>query len=521
MSTVEDAWASYLARTVHRRLRNGIAFHGGSEDPKEEVFQRAEKTALNQLREEFSEGQISFIFRVFSDMHWKNTIGWTLFEECWKVKQSWQVDAQIFVDDLASELYGRNPRWDFRLVKKVIGRFVEIVSEGLRANPEVLSHFQLTCLNSPRDESGEILESQEPTEKVIREARAEQRVNFYQNSLPETEDIIKKKALFERGLSFMAQHAYEEAIHSFTECLSGESDLDARFALLQPIGESYFAQGKKDSALKHWNEALDIAVKAENQQNQTDALLNLGTVYQAKGQWEKAIEFHVRALKGFERIGDEHGMAQTFNNLGVAYWEMGDWERAIDFYSRGLERFVSVGDQHGTAAIFGNLGLIYDLEGEREKAIEFHNRALRIFEEFGDEPGAARVLNDLGVVYHHREEWDKAIEYYGRSVKIRRKIHHENEMAQTLGNLAMVYNLKGEWDKAIESCDRALKEVEKSGDECLAAQMKMHVGISYKNQGKRREAERLLTESLEAFERTGDSASAKTAREELGDLWDD
>ena len=159
------------------------------------------------------------------------------------------------------------------------------------------------------------LELQRDIEKI--KTQMEQ-VALYLDGLPKTKDK-NKKALFEKGISLMAQYKYEQAIESFRECSALETEESEKVALLILIGNSFYAWNRWDQALGSWKDALDAAEKAKDEEGQAVALGNLGLVYQDKGEWDKAIEFYNKSLKIKEKIGDEHGMAQTFNNLAIVY----------------------------------------------------------------------------------------------------------------------------------------------------------------------------------------------------------
>jgi len=170
------------------------------------------------------------------------------------------------------------------------------------------------------------------------------RVALYLDGLPETKDK-KKKALFEKGISLMAEYKYEEAIDSFRECLSLEKKGSEKSALLLLIGNCFHARNKWDEALGRWEEALEAAQKAQDEEGQVAALGNLGVVHHDKGEWDKAIEFYNKSLKIKEKIGDEHGMAQTKANIGILYKEQGKKDEARRLLEESLRTLERIGDR--------------------------------------------------------------------------------------------------------------------------------------------------------------------------------
>jgi tetratricopeptide (TPR) repeat protein len=180
-------------------------------------------------------------------------------------------------------------------------------------------------------------------EDIVKIRAKLEQVALYLDGLPKTKDK-DKKALFEKGMSLMAQYKYEEAIESFRECLGLETGGSEKVALLHLIGNSFYAWNKWDSALGSWKEALDAAEKANDEQGQAAAIGNLGLVYKDKGEWDKAIEFYNKALKGLEKIGDEHGMALTKANIGILYKAQGKKEEARKLLEESLRILEKIGD---------------------------------------------------------------------------------------------------------------------------------------------------------------------------------
>jgi tetratricopeptide (TPR) repeat protein len=412
------------------------------------TFQKARNKAQKQLKKEFSAGELLSIFTTFNNMEWKLSYGKNAREEINRnlIKGVEAIDGQVFVDELVTELHENHREYDIELVEKVVGRFVEIVSEELRADHEILNYLQSIRLDQilQRIDSGfaEIIERQkrqeereERLERDVKELKSRfEQVALYLDGLPKTKDK-DKKALFEKGMSLMAQYKYEEAIESFRECLALETEGSEKVALLILVGNSFYAWNKWNQALSSWEEALDAAEKARDEEGQAAALGNLGLVYKDKGEWDKAIKFYNRDLEIGKKIGDEHGMAQTFNNLGIVYRKKGEWDKAIEFY----------------------------------------NKALKGLEKIGDELGMSQTYHNLGNVYQLKEDWAKAIEFYNKSLNIKRKIGSENGIALTETSIGILYKAQGKKEEARKLLEESLKAFEKIGDRPNAKIVREHL----------------------------------------------
>ena len=492
MPFVESVFRKLIAAVVYDGLKcEGRIILG----PYYKTFQKAQKKAQQQLKKEFSEGELLAVFTTFNNMEWKLSFGIEARQEIERnlIKGVEAINGQVFVDELVAELHENNRQYGIELVKKVIVRFVEIVSEELRANHEILNYLQdikLERIIGKIDELSQVSMRAERSlteisevvrrveEKLDKMEKREAGLKWHVDGIPHSEDLNLIMLLLE-GLGYVDNYKYDKAIKTFRTGLSLQGVKPSECsALLINIGNAQYKQSKWDQAMGSWKEALDTAEKTNDEQGQAAALGNLGLVYQDKGEWDKAIEFYNKSLKIKEKIGDEHGMAQTFNNLGSVYQAKGEWDKAIEFY----------------------------------------NKSLKIDERIGDEQGMAQTYNNLGLVYQDKDEWDKAIEFYNKSLKIKEKIGDEYGMAQTYCNAGNVYGDKGEWDKAIEFYNKALKGLEKIGDEHGMAKTEANIGILYKMQGRKDEAKRLLEESLKTFDKIGDRPNAEIVRGHLEDL---
>jgi len=141
MAIVEGALGSLIAAAVYDGLKFGGRLILG---PYYKTFQKAENKAKKQLKKEFTEGELLSIFTTFNNMDWKLSFAKKAREEIEKnlIKGAEAINGQVFVDELVAELCENNRQYDINLVKRVINRFINIVSIELRADQKILSYLK-------------------------------------------------------------------------------------------------------------------------------------------------------------------------------------------------------------------------------------------------------------------------------------------------------------------------------------------------------------------------------------------
>ena len=112
--------------------------------PYHKTFQKAQKKAQEQLKKEFSEGELLAVFTTFNNMEWKLSFGMKPRKEIERnlIKGVEAINGQVFIDELVSELLENNRQFEIKLAEKAINRFVEIVNQELRADHEILNYLQ-------------------------------------------------------------------------------------------------------------------------------------------------------------------------------------------------------------------------------------------------------------------------------------------------------------------------------------------------------------------------------------------
>lgn len=183
-------------------------------------------------------------------------------------------------------------------------------------------------------------------------------------------------------------------------------------------------QDKYSAAIRHFNQALELAL-------------------------EKEFTYHA---------GTSYGM------LGIVYKRMGEYPRSLESYTRSLRICEALDDAEGIASTNHNLGVLFDMMREPEKALEYFNRALDWYRENNSEKNdygknMAALRSNIGNIHTNKGAYELAITNYQAALDYYRQHHIPYSMLNTLSNMGWMYYKKGNLTRAEELLRQSLKQV--------------------------------------------------------------
>ena len=139
-------------------------------------------------------------------------------------------------------------------------------------------------------------------------------------------------------------------------------------------------------------------------------LSELEALSERRGSWGVAEAYENEALQLARRTGNRNDEARCLLNLGWLLEQQGDCQRADELYTTALAIFEELHDDQGLAGALNNLGGIRLHFGASDEALDLHQRALKAL---GSDPYdrlAAQTHNHLGHDYASKADWDRAID---------------------------------------------------------------------------------------------------------------
>ena len=260
----------------------------------------------------------------------------------------------------------------------------------------------------------------------------------------------------------------EQALKNFDQALSIYNKLNAaklnvtneRATTISNIGLVYVSMWEKQKALNHFNQALTLFRESGNHLNKAATISNIGSVYSKWGEKDKALNEFEEALKITEEFNAPFSRANILNNIGEVYSDLADKNKALEYYEQALEISENLEDKAGVAVTLSNIGSVSFFFGEMETAKNKFEESRKIREEIDDANGQAETLNKLGGIYAKWGEMQKALDSYNQAKELFIEVKNPSGEAQALNNIASVYSELADYRQALFYYEQA-KEIAK------------------------------------------------------------
>ncbi len=165
-----------------------------------------------------------------------------------------------------------------------------------------------------------------------------------------------------------------------------------------------------------------------------EALANLGVVLKALGEKEKAYKYYLKAIN----LNPKYTFA--YNNLGNLLKDTGNYKEAIKVYSDAIK--LEPKNYHA----YNNLGMVYEKLKDDNRAIQAYKEAVRV------NPKFSKAVNNIGVILYKQKKYEESIEIFKIALKIDPKYY------ELYSNIGACYNKLKKYDEAIESLNIAIEK---------------------------------------------------------------
>lgn len=220
------------------------------------------------------------------------------------------------------------------------------------------------------------------------------------------------------------------------------------------IGITYDLQSNFDSALIHFERALDLA--GDNDTLIAKALNSLGVVYFNLSDYPKSFEYYTKTLHEAEILKDTLLMAKTLGNIGHIHFYQNDLDKSIEKYTQALEYGRLIKNDDIISGQYQNLGNVFYTQKKLEKALEVYEKSLELDEASNHLYRAAYTLTGLAMISRELNHTDEALGYFNHALELREKMGDIVGECNVYINLAELYSAKSDFKSSIECSKKAL-----------------------------------------------------------------
>jgi len=282
----------------------------------------------------------------------------------------------------------------------------------------------------------------------------------------------------------------QDATQTSTEIDADESPVEA---LLRRSQEA--RRDQPDLAISYAEQGLELASEGDDRHRIAALEMQLGHLWSDQGKHNSALPHYLNALEHYRFLDEDLPTTETLNAVGVAYYYMGYFRLALEYHFESLERRERLSDTDKTAKSLNNIGLVYFGNENYAEAVTFFTRALELKRQGSTAGSISRTLSNLGYSHYHLGEYDQARRYLDEALDLSESIEYDKGVAYALAIVGDIERAKQKPRVALGAYDRALSLYRDSGDQHGVAMVLKNLGAAHRDLGNLEAAVETLEEA--------------------------
>jgi len=343
-----------------------------------------------------------------------------------------------------------------------------------------------------------ILTEEHKTESVIKDAKAEDQINF--------------------EIASGSQIRYQvDQIITFAE---SKYDTEKLIEFFIYLGQLTITSGENQIAIEIYERIINLCDgKPGTADIIANAFLSIGEIYSRQAQWEMSVTNLDKAIKIFQEENDIKGSIHCQNIFGTIQGDQGNLERAKEHFENALIALEGIKDIALVGKIEINLAIINNMQSNYNEAIPYLKRALLNFENLGDLKRISEAKHNLGMVYARKKEYSAAISEFDYSIDASVRSNYLQNIGITYISKAYVYTHLKDFVLAEAFSNKAMEIAHKVNDKLSIAEVYKVKGIISRNRRQFELAENSLLTSYRLNKDLGNQLNLAETAQELGILY--
>ena len=183
---------------------------------------------------------------------------------------------------------------------------------------------------------------------------------------------------------------------------------------LSELGRTYRNISNYSKSIQLHQEALAIAIKADNLEFRISSLNYLGVAYRRMSSIRKAMDYNQQALELAESVqnpsrGIKRSRNVSLNSIGNLYITLKQYELAIPYFERSMKLEAELNNPLGLAINHQNIGKCQEGIGNLDKALESYRTSLSYNETIDNNMGRVICKNSIAHIYIKKERYKEAL----------------------------------------------------------------------------------------------------------------
>ncbi|MEO1340228.1 MAG: tetratricopeptide repeat protein [Cyanobacteria bacterium J06635_13] len=244
----------------------------------------------------------------------------------------------------------------------------------------------------------------------------------------------------------------QDTLDYFDEPLKQVDGTEEKARILTLLGYSQRTAGAYDKAIAFHEEALQIAIAANDYACEVASLNHLSRTNVNLKNYSEAIKYSQRALIAARQVGDKLGEANASVNLGYAQvfaarqldsMAAEDYSEAVRYLEQGVELAVKQGDSQSQAFGHSSLGIAYVILEQPTSAIAALTKGAELAQYSRDVYLQGLSFSYLAEAYYSIEDRSAALTYGSLGMYLLNQINSV-EWRQVAGLLSIIQGQIGQ-----------------------------------------------------------------------------
>jgi len=287
------------------------------------------------------------------------------------------------------------------------------------------------------------------------------------------------------------------------------------------LGETYFLQGKYDTALKYYKITNKTFEKIGKNKLWSYSLIVIANAYSMIGENDSSKILYKQVIDFNKSKKDILSASKSMINLAQLYSNVGQFTLAKKYLYEAKLNFKTINNDQWTNLTDKTLANLYGRIHEHDSALVIYKSLINSYTEKDDFYALGEAYANLSVLYEGIGEFDSALVACKKSLEYRNIVNDPRGKAVSEMNLASVYfNLK-EYDSILQYLESSRTFLEKTNSYHPLTYNYLLTGNYYAAIKELQKAENMYLKSYELANKYGSEDMQRDAAQKLSNIYEE
>jgi tetratricopeptide (TPR) repeat protein len=254
------------------------------------------------------------------------------------------------------------------------------------------------------------------------------------------------------------------------------------------IAEQFAATEHPSHALYFRQKTLEVSKNMGDIEQEALANMKLGIAYEQIGEVTTAVRYYEESLDLFRQAGKKDEIDKACQHLVRVYQtfaqraeEAQEHEKEVFYLSKCLEKAKECNDRAAQGQAHFKLGLAHKILNNMKLYVEHLEQYLLACVETGDKTGEAQARSVLADAHKAMENAQKSIQLLEENINLAEETNQPVKKAQACCDLGIIYNKDGNYQLAVEYFEEFFQIARQLDDPIMIDTARVYLGISRGN----------------------------------------